>query len=114
MGSPHDGSLFLFSDIFGQLSVASLEQRVRGRSERECRQRNYHQAVVQRYIVDSPLGRDTSLRIDAMMNYEFEWTNSESFHRVSPDERHIPFYSHSTSMTRRFFYDDLRTLLLRV
>jgi hypothetical protein len=31
-----------------------------------------------------------SLCIDAMMKYEFQRTNSESFHTVSPNERHIP------------------------
>jgi hypothetical protein len=36
----------------------------------------HHQGVVERYLVDAALGGDASLRIAAMMNNEFLWTNS--------------------------------------
>ena len=116
-------SLFLFSDISGQPSVANNSSSSAsgagpsasasasaGNKSRPQLPSGCHPG----YTVDSPVGGDTSLRIDAMMNYEFQPTNSESLHRVSPDECRIPSLSNSTSVTRCIFSDDLRTLLLRV
>ena len=49
-------------------------------------------------------------RLDAMMNQKFQQTNPD---KISPmSQSHIPSLSNSTSVARRIFSDDLRTLLL--
>jgi hypothetical protein len=105
-------SLFLFSGISGQFTVVSNSLSsgcgAGPSASTSSSSGNKRSSATTIRVLSSgtlwiPLGGNTSLRIDAMMSYEFQRRNCESFHAASLDEFHIPSLSNSTFVTRHFF-----------